>query len=487
METDASGPPSKKLRPAALDTGEVPNPSPSPSPAPAADTESAANEPRKTDGGDDGHGVDCVSRLPDAILQEIISLLPTNDAARTQTLASRWCHLWRSAPLNLDHGHLPAADEANAGNLVSRILSLHRGPGRRFSIDALHLHLRRDTVDGWLRSTSLDNLQELEFYSPEYTRPRALLLPPPASTFRFSSTLRAATISQCSLPDETARSLHFPQLRQLQLQQIGVSDESLRRIIAGCPVLEGLLLSSIDGFHCLRIISPTIKNIGMRFISGELIIEDAPSLQSLLHLDLQTGLKLSVLSTPKLETLGCLNDHGWSSKLEFGSTVIKELRVVSLITAKHSVKVLAVSSYNVNLDVIVDLMRCFPCLEKLYIQWNTSGGQNLWRHKHQNLIKCPDNRLKTVVLANYNGAKSQINFVTFFVLNARMLESLRLMVDAYNYKEYFFIEQHWLLEMDNRVSRQAQIDFTCDRCRQGLIHVRHVKDMFTSDPFICHC
>ena len=182
-----------------------------------------------------GGGVDRISGLPNAILGEIISLLLIKDAARTQALASRWRHLWRSAPLSLDGGDLPDEGEISRAGLISRILAAHPGPARRFSVSALQLLLCPSAVGSWICSPALDGLRELEFHIGELINLQSPLpWLPDSALFRFSATLRLATISRCR-----------------------ISEESLQSMIAGSPVLECLLLSRSVGFSRVRINSRT--------------------------------------------------------------------------------------------------------------------------------------------------------------------------------------------------------------------------------------
>jgi hypothetical protein len=128
---------------------------------------------RRSDAGD------LISRLPDAILGTIISLLPTKDGGRTQALSRRWRHLWRSAPLNLEVclWQTTAAHVLAARTIISR----HAGPARRFCFPCLRGHVTCAELETWLRSPALAGLQELHISYGHYSAPAGTSYPLPPS------------------------------------------------------------------------------------------------------------------------------------------------------------------------------------------------------------------------------------------------------------------------------------------------------------------
>ncbi|XBJ20013.1 hypothetical protein VPH35_010902 [Triticum aestivum] len=446
-----------------------------------------AHEVPGSDAEGGGAGVDRISDLPDEVLGDIVSLLPTKEGGRTQVLASRWRRLWRTAPLNLDHRSF-LRDEEGLDVIISRVLAAHQGPGRRFSAPVYHL--AGDRADAWLQSPALDNLQELELcsFSHKLPRPPSTVQMPPSAAFRFSDTLFVAIIGDCHLTDDIIQSLHFPKLQKLALQRVSISESSLHAMIAACPALECLLIQNSGGFSCVRINSISLRSIGVSGHSNrtetkfkELIIENAPCLESLLTLGSCECRLISVISAPKLEALGYLSSH-YGTRISFDSTVIERMRVDRLTTAVRTVKILAILMHALSLDTVLDLMRCFPCLEKLYIESSGPGISNLWRRKHRTLIRSLDIPLKTIVWNYYRGIKSHVDLATFFVLNARVLELMTFEVNVEDFNEEFFAQHHKKLQVDSRASRGARIRFTTDWCYNYHMKLS-VHDLGRADPF----
>ncbi|CAL4957423.1 unnamed protein product [Urochloa decumbens] len=465
--------------------------------------QSDGEEPPPRGGRGEG-GADLISLLPDEILGSIISLLPTEQGARTQILSSRWHPLWRSAPLNLEASGLDRIDKA----LVSRILSEHQGIGRRFSVSPFILDGRGDsaTLDSWLLSPALNNLQVLDFsFFPLFSSIHLM----PHSALRFSSTLRIAKFSCCQFPDDAGHQLHLPNLLHLELGSVTISEDSLHSLLGGCPALNRFGLRHIYGFlpwpqippsalhfsstlhiaefgRCqfpdiaahqvdfpkiwrLKLEMVTISDGSLHAMLSDadrlhkLIVENAPCLEKLYHRGpCDDEMHISIISAPKLKILGRLTDN--ISRLELGTTVFKGLHDVRMGTVMRSVKVLTLRLDDLRLDVIINFMRCFPCMEELYIKAHMVRKNKQRRYSHD-CSECLDHHLKKLEISYYSGKKSHVEFVKFFVLNASVLESLVLHVDRDKVGSDWCIEnQRRQLQLQKRASIGAQIDFAFGEC-----------------------
>ena len=150
---------------------------------------------------------DRISDLPDGILREIISLLPTKDGCRTQVLASRLHTLWCTAPLNLDCRQLSIDDDSE---LPGAIISSNEGSVQHICIPTCYLLDIPCTVAAWLTSRQFDKLQQFEFYHDyvcNIPRTDVSVPSPPMSITWFSSSLHTTTFARCHLADNLVQML----------------------------------------------------------------------------------------------------------------------------------------------------------------------------------------------------------------------------------------------------------------------------------------
>ncbi|XBJ14194.1 hypothetical protein VPH35_006272 [Triticum aestivum] len=417
---------------------------------------------------DEDATLDRISELPADILGSILSLLPTKEAARTAVLSSAWRDTWRSAPLNLAVDDDLAGQERNRITAVSEILASHRGPVRRLSLDTIRLGRDRFArFDGWFRSPALDGLEELNFYGdgtqPRLPPPRPLPLPP--SALRFGPTLRAASIGGCDFPQiDAAPVLSFPKLKRLKLYDVCISEAALHGLLAGCTVLERLHLQDIYGFSTVRIISPTLRCIGVSVCPmneehtfQELVIEDAPCLERMMQVGPVVPGKIKVIAAPKLTVLGYVSTE--MHKLLIGTLILKENIPIPFTGSACTVKILVLGPSSSNGEAFVEFLRCFPCLEKLCIQSYLEKVRESGTLVDP--INCLDLHLREIVLNGYRGNKRNVNFAKFFILNARVLKVMKFGVSG-NCDEKWISNQREQLHLDNRASTDAQFYFGRD-------------------------
>ncbi|CAL5077788.1 unnamed protein product [Urochloa decumbens] len=446
--------------------------------------------------------VDHISSLPDAVLGNIVSFLPTKEGARTQVLSSKWHHIWRYAPLNIDLTSDPTITRGE----VSRVLSSHRGSvGRRFSIPPVPKSNMKRMVfaadmDAWLRSPSLNNLEELEFHlSDGYWQFSPPTPPLPASARRFSSTLRVASFGGCGFSDEDAHELHLPHLKQLTLCNVTISESSLDSLVANCPVLESLLLHDTNCCPRFHVRSPSLRSLGVssgcRDTLRHLIIEDAPCLERLLPFIRLGGIgtQLSVIYAPRLDVLGPL--YGHFPRLRFGNTNFQVpsdpsslLLSPSSTTSFFFLIILCDLTHQIPPAVSMDLVCRVKVLAlSMDPSLDEAGRADVWCHyRDRNLVGGLDIRLKKVVFTNYRGKMSHVKITKFFVLNARLLESMRLELEDGNVSKEWIEKQHKLLKIEKRASMGARFDFVPRNIFNGslsLLYAKQVHDLSITDPF----
>ncbi|RLM84673.1 F-box/FBD/LRR-repeat protein [Panicum miliaceum] len=435
-------------------------------------------------GGDDP---DLISLLPDCILTTILSLLPLPAAARTQILSRRWRRLWPSAPLHLLDSHLPVPTSSLPA-VVSRILASHRGNAARF--DVLLARPSAADLDSWLRSLAAKHLQELVLRPPS---DEPLRLPPSLLSCR---SLRSAELTNCRLPEDAAAvaEVYFPHLAELTLRLSRVpAAAALHGLLAGCPELASLSLDRVFGCRTLRVRSRSLRSLTVsvsltrrRLLEGaeeleQLIVEDAPALERLLAHDINWGPSINVMHAPRLKMLGYLGVG--IPELQLGSALFRSMRAVRLSAEFRCVRTLALEMADPQVKPVAVFLRCFPCLETLYVTSHMVVPQSMeiLNYEMDDPIECLNYRLKTVVLKGYRGRKHELQLAMFLVRSARVLRVMKFLCEN-DCNPSWLTNQKRRLLLDNRASLGAQ--FVFQKITKSYIRfLKQASNISLVDPF----
>uniref|UniRef100_A0A1J3JEE2 F-box/LRR-repeat protein n=1 Tax=Noccaea caerulescens TaxID=107243 RepID=A0A1J3JEE2_NOCCA len=199
-------------------------------------------------------GLDFISSLPDAILHLILSTIPTKSAIRTSVLSKRWRHVWCETPsLSIDSHRVVARS-------INKTLASFSAP----KITSFHLRTslvnRIQPVDSWIEFAISHDAEKLSLEFRD-TRVRDYSFP---DFFYTNSTVKQLMVDSGSVVMIPRCTVSWTSLKKLSLSYCKLSDESLIKILSGCPCLESLELLYCDEFRCLDLSqSPRLRRMEM--------------------------------------------------------------------------------------------------------------------------------------------------------------------------------------------------------------------------------
>ena len=94
-------------------------------------------------------------------------------------------------------------------------------------------------------------------------------------------------------------------------------------------------------------------------------------------------------------------------------------------------------------------------------------------------VKCLETHLKKLVLKNYEGSEQDVSFAKFFILNAEVLKKIKFGINNMVNKEWV-VDQHRLLEVGTRASRDVQLEFIHSNSKYLDVHDLSIADPFTA-------
>ncbi|KAL0785103.1 hypothetical protein Bca101_001348 [Brassica carinata] len=284
--------------------------------------------------------MDRISELPNALLFEILSYLPTREVVTTMVLSKRWKYLYTFVPtLEYDHNSYPDGEDRSFSRFVYSSLLLHEAP----VLQVLSFVLGQNTgaIDiGVCVRTAIKrharhlNIEIDDTCSAETINPVIL----PTSLYTGCTMLVSLGLNNVVLTD-TSSAVSFPSLKNLGLLSVKYpNNESVPKILSGCPIIESLFVEQCLGDNVslfvvrvasLKILS--VRNLSDNHADGVLI--DAPSLEIMSireNTEVFCGIEHNM---PKIETASVCVTCNRTEKILSSLTSLQQLRLC-LMTSK---------------------------------------------------------------------------------------------------------------------------------------------------------
>ncbi|XP_056863731.1 FBD-associated F-box protein At3g49020-like isoform X2 [Raphanus sativus] len=194
----------------------------------------------------DAMNEDRISELPEPLLLQILSSVPTKDAIATSVLSKRWRSLWKMVP-KLDFGF---NNKQASSEDVYRLLILHKPP----VLESLHLLIRdrngRFDIGILIAVAFTRHVRELvlDHYNEDEDEKTVEF---PSVLCSYNNTLEVLKLKHHVLLGFPSR-VCFSALRELHLCHVVFESEaSVCNLLSGCPRLQDLVVLRHSNFDVL--------------------------------------------------------------------------------------------------------------------------------------------------------------------------------------------------------------------------------------------
>jgi len=210
---------------------------------------------------------DRISSLPDHLKDQILSNLSIKEAVRTSVLSSNWRKKWSTQPdlvfdsrcVSTATSRNPSVIESKFLRIIDHVLLLHSGPINKFEVSGScydsNITIRTKSladVDRWIHHLAGRSIKEfvLTIRVEQYYKI-------PWCLFSYQS-LHNLKLKWCWV-EPPMMFEGFRNLKSLALYDVLMTQDSFENLISGCPQLEELMLSKVQGLTQLNIQAPNLK------------------------------------------------------------------------------------------------------------------------------------------------------------------------------------------------------------------------------------
>ncbi|KAK9715237.1 hypothetical protein RND81_06G151900 [Saponaria officinalis] len=404
----------------------------------------------------DKGNLDRISRLPDELLVNILSSLPTLSAVQTCILSSRWRHLFTlTRNLSIDDreyfgtASLAQSEERRMSfeRFVDGVLALHGiSPIHKFSLnlqrtsdfDCPHLPM-------WITAAILKGVQHLDLFIRIH--PNTL----PSCIFDCQTLTTLDIFANKGYDLSVPGLVCLPSLRTLKLQCINILDgDSVNRFFVGCSQLKELYLHACRFTTDHVCVSATeLRTLSIFSCSGHLVI-DAPNLANLLHVCMPPFLGVGVKNLRSLLSVELC--HLWMSRppqvlhdiirgannareLILNSNAVQLLTMVgdnSMPTYSKLEKLQLGYCYRDAWKYLMVWLGNSPQLETIILKKGLIIMKRGMEHELLSDVALPpfSTNVKTIKVHQFRGHKVELLLLKYLLENAGVLQRLILIKDA---------------------------------------------------------